>query len=108
MLDILILQKNIQKELKKTDKKIAEKLDYDGIEFPMQEKDFSKIEVKNNICINVFGYENELVFPIYVSDQKFEDSIDLLLLIDDDKSHYACIKDFNRFIFHKTKNRNKK
>ena len=83
-------------------------LDYDGIEFPMQEKDFSKIEVKNNICINVFGYENELVFPIYVSDQKFEDSIDLLLLIDDDKSHYACIKDFNRFIFHKTKNRNKK
>ena len=108
MLDILILQKSIQKELKKTDKKTTEKLDYDGIEFPMQEKDFSKIEVKNNICINVFGYENELVFPIYVSDQKFEDSIDLLLLIDDDKSHYACIKDFNRFIFHKTKNRNKK
>ena len=66
MLDILILQKNIQKELKKTDKKIAEKLDYDGIEFPVQEKDFSKIEVKNNICINVFGYENELVFTIYV------------------------------------------
>ena len=51
----------------------------------MQEKDFSKIEVKNNICINVFGYENELVFPIYVSDQKFKDSMDLLLLIDDDK-----------------------
>ena len=55
MLGILILQKSIQKGLKKTDKKIAEKLDYDGIEFPMQEKDFSKIEVKNNICINVFG-----------------------------------------------------
>ena len=108
MLGILILQKNIQKELEKFDKKIAEKLDYDGIEFPMQEKDFSKIEVKNNICINVFGYENELVFPIYVSDQKFEDSMDLLLLIDDDKSHYVYIKDFNRFMFHKTKNKSKK
>ena len=70
MLDILILQKNIQKELKKLTKKIAEKLDYDGIEFPVQEKDFSKIEVKNNICINVFGYEDKLVFPIYVSNQK--------------------------------------
>ena len=70
----------------------------------MQEKDFSKIEVKNNICINVFGYENKLVFPIYVSDQKFEDSMDLLLLIDNDKSHYVYIKDFNRFMFHKTKN----
>ena len=84
--------------IKKADKKIAEKLDYDGIEFPMQEKDFSKIEVKNNICINVFGYENELVFPIYVSDQKFEDSMDLLLLIDNDKSHYVYIKDFDRFV----------
>ena len=74
----------------------------------MQEKDFSKIEVKNNICINVFGYENGLVFPIYVSDQKFEDSMDLLLLIDNDKSHYVYIKDFDRFMFHKTKNKNKK
>ena len=74
----------------------------------MQEKDFCKIEVKNNICINVFGYEDELVFPIYVSDQKFEDSMDLLLLIDDDKSHYVYIKDFDRFMFHKTKNKNKK
>ena len=94
--------------IKKTDKKIAEKLNYDGIEFPVQEKDFNKIEIKNNICINVFGYENKLVFPIYISDQKFEDSMDLLLLIDDDKSHYVYIKDFNRFMFHKTKNKNKK
>ena len=60
--------------------------------------------MKNNTCINVFGYENELVFPIYVSDQKFEDSMDLLVLIDDDKWHYVYIKDFNRFMSHKTKN----
>ena len=92
----------------KVDKKIAENLDYSGIEFPVKEKDFKKIEVQNNICINVFGYENELVFPIYVSDQIFKSSIDLLLLIDDDKSYYVYIKDFNRFMFHwqkiKTKN----
>ena len=62
--------------IKKPDKKIAEKLDCDGIEFPVQEKVFSKIEVKNNICINVFGYKNGFVFPIYVSDQRFEDSMD--------------------------------
>ena len=31
---------------------MAEKLDYDQIEFPVQEKDFDEIEVKNNICIN--------------------------------------------------------
>ena len=79
--------------INKTNKKIAEKLDYDGIEFPVQEKDFSKIEGKSSICINVFGYENELVFPIYVSDQKFKDSMGLLLLNDNYKSHYVYIKD---------------
>ena len=48
------------------------------------------------------------IFQIYASDQKFKDTIDLLLLINDDQSHYVCIKDFNTFMFHKTKNKNKK
>ena len=74
----------------------------------MREKDFSKIEIKNNICINVFCYENKLAFPIHVSNQKFKNSMDLLLVIDDAKSHYVYIKDFNGFMFHKTKNKNKK
>ena len=90
------------------DRDFANNLNYDGIEFPVQEKDFNKIEVQNNICINVFGYENELVYPIFISKQKFEDSMDLLLLIEDDKSHYVYIKDFNTSMFHKTKNKNKK
>ena len=57
--------------------------------------------MKNNIWISAFDYENK--FPVYVSDQKFEDSMHLLLLIDDDKSHYVHTKDFDRFMFHKTK-----
>ena len=59
------------------DKKLVNNLNYDGIEFPLQEKDFSKIEKKNNICINMFCYENKLTFPIYVSDQKFENSMEI-------------------------------
>ena len=87
---------------------MAEELSYDGTEFPVEEKDFSKIEIKNNICINVFGHEKKKVFPIYISDQKFENSMDLLLLIGNNKSHYVYIKDFNRFMFHEAKNKNKK
>ena len=34
--------------------------------------------------------------------------MDLLLLVDDDKSHYVYIKVFNTFMFRKTKNKNKK
>ena len=89
-------------------KKLVNDLDYDGVGFAVREKDFSKIEKKNNICINAFCYENKLVFPIYISNQKFENSMDLLLIIDGDKSHYVYIKDFDRFMFHKTKNKNKK
>ena len=74
----------------------------------MNKQDFNKIEVKNNICINVFGCGNRLVFPAYISDQKFEDSMVFLLLIDNDKSHYVYIKDFDRFMFHKTENKNNK
>ena len=95
-------------KIKKVDKKTADNLDYSGIEFPVKEKDFKKIEVQNNICINLFGYENELVFPIYVSDKKFQDSMDLLLLTKANKSHYVYAKDFNTLMFHKTKIKNKK
>ena len=72
----------------------------------MREKDFSKIEKKNNICINVFCYETE--FPVYVSDQAFESSMDLLLAIAENKSHYVYINDFDRFMFHKAKNKIRK
>ena len=74
----------------------------------MREKDFSKIVTKNNISINGFCCEHSMTFPIYISDQEFENSIDLLLVTDENKSHYMYIKDFDRFMFHKTKNKSKK
>ena len=52
--------------------------------FQCKKIDFSKIEKKNNICINVFCHENKLTFPIYLSDQKFENLMDLLLITDGD------------------------
>ena len=73
-------------------------LNYDEVEFPVQEKDFSKIEEKNNICINVFGYEHRLLSQIYISDHKFEISRDLLIVMNESKSYYAYIKDFDRFV----------
>ena len=68
-----IMQKN---------KEFINDLNYDGIEFPVSEKHFSKLETKNNICINVFCYENKLTFPIYISDEKLENLMDLLFIID--------------------------
>ena len=47
----------------------------------------------------MFGYNNGLVFSINVSDQKFEDCMGLLLLIDNDKSHHVYIKDLTDLCF---------
>ena len=55
---------------------------YEGIEFPFSKKDYCKIEKQNNIYINVSCYENGLTYPIYVSDEKFSVSMDLLLIFD--------------------------
>ena len=56
----------------------------------------------------MFCYENKLTFPIQNSDQTFENSVDLLLIINEKKSYYVHIKDFDWFMFHKKKNKNKK
>ena len=42
---ISLLNKHPER-IKKTDENIAEEFNYDGIEFPIHEKDFSKIEKK--------------------------------------------------------------
>ena len=45
---------------------MVNELEYKGIKFSISEKDFGKIEKKNIICVNMFCYENELTYPIYV------------------------------------------
>ena len=82
---------------------MANDLDYKGINCPISKKGYKMIEKKNNICIIVFFYENDLVYPVHISKQKFDDHIDLLLINDENKLHYVHIKDFNRFMFNKTK-----
>ena len=62
--------KDHPRKIKNIVKDFVNNFNYDGTEFPVQEKDFKKVEIQNNICVNEFGYENELVFPIYVSDKR--------------------------------------
>ena len=76
---------------------------YEGIKYSVSKQDYCKIERKNNICINVFCYESGLTCPIYLSNQKFKDCMDFLLISNENKSHYVYIKDFNTFMCNKTK-----
>ena len=103
--------------ISKKDKEIADKLDYSGIDFPVSEKDYPIIENRFNLGVNVFSYDDSYnVYPVYISKNNYNDCMDLLLMhsdeVDEDtyekKNHYVYIKDFNRFMFNKTKCKNKK
>ena len=87
---------------------IAEGLNYSGFDFPVFKKDYGKIEILNKICINVFCCENKIIYPVYLSNQCFGYSMDLLLISNGFTNHYLYIKDFNRLMFSKIKNRNSK
>ena len=93
--------KNPQR-IKKSDKAFIENLNYSGIEFPVTTKQYNKIEKQNEININVFGYEEKQKYPIYVSKEKYEDCMNLLLITENENKHYVLIKDFNKFVYNQT------
>ena len=94
--------------IKRSDKHYLEKLDYSGIEFPIKINQYNKIEKQNEININVFGYENKQPYPIYVSKEKYKNHMELLLITEKENKHYVLIKDFNRFMYNKTKHEHRK
>ena len=99
--------KNPQR-ITKEDKKLVSRLNYEGVNFPVPKKDYCRIEMRNRVCINIFSYENKVVYPVYLSDQQFNNSMDLLLISNKFGSHYVYIKDFDRFMLNKTKYKGKK
>ena len=101
-------QEKHHQRIKNIDKEYINQLDYSGIEFPVTVKQYNKIEKQNEININVFGYENKQPYPIYISKEKYEKHLELLLITEDDNKHYVLIKDFNRFMFNQTKHEHRK
>ena len=57
--------------------------------------------------VNAFSYKNK-VYPLYISEKSYNQTLNLLLITEKDKSHYVFIKDFNRLMFSKTKHKDKK
>ena len=62
--------------------------------FPLDINDYEKIEDRFQMQVNVFGYKNKF-YPLYIYDQ----TLNLLVITENDKSHFVFIKDFNRLMF---------
>ena len=93
--------------IRKQDKKIEASLDYRGIDFPIKVKDYEIFEKRISINVNVFRYDDR-ISPLYVSKKSNEQVLNALLITNEGKLHYVFIKDFNRLMYSKTKNTNKK
>jgi hypothetical protein len=88
-----------------TDLKQYEKtINMSGIEYPVKVTSFEKFENQNHVGINVYCYtennnnddEKPFIYPIYVSKKDSFKAINLLLLQNDNQSHYCLIKNFNK------------
>ena len=83
--------------ISKEDKKIAAKLNYSIIDFPLDINDYELIEDRFEMNVYIFGYDNN-VYPSYVSNKYYDQVLTLLLKTQDAKSHYVFIKDFSKLM----------
>ena len=75
--------------------------------FPLDINDYERIEDRFQVQVNVFGYENK-AYPLYISKKSYDQTLNLLLITEQGKSHYVFNKDFNRLMFSRTKHKDKK
>ena len=108
-------RKKDPQRITKSDRESVKSLDYSGITFPVTINQINRIEKQNKINICIFGYDTEKksVYPIRISEESYDDHLELLYLegkneLGEETTHYIYIKDFNRLMFTFTKNKGKK
>ena len=62
----------------------------------------------HNININVFRYEKQEPYPVYISKEKFNDMLNLLMITKGKEQNYVLIRDFNKFMYNQTKHKARK
>ena len=83
-------------------KKYASEIDMTGLKYPVHPSNMTKFERQNEISVNVLGYENKELFPIYLTKlRKARHEVDLLYLTRNNESHWCFTKNLNRLL-HRT------
>ena len=100
----------VEKNSERTTKELkdqSERLDCSGLKFPVKLDQIVIFEKLNpQIAINVFGFEDKVVYPLRLSKRKSEQrerseneqTINLLLISDGEKQHYCLIKSLSRLL----------
>ena len=117
------MQKSVQKSIDDSQNKMIEQLrknqteivkafinqlDYSNIEFPVDVKQYNKIENQTISKLMSSDMKKNNHSPIYVSKEKFDNCMNLLLITDGKNKHYVLIKDFNKFMYNQTNYKERK
>ncbi|XP_050677400.1 uncharacterized protein LOC126974058 isoform X2 [Leptidea sinapis] len=85
--------------------KYSNKLNFDGVTFPVKMTDIQKVERLNNLSVNVFGLEynckkkvHELVGPLYLTKSRKIVHINLLFISHGTINHFCYIKNLSRLV----------
>ena len=73
----------------------AEEFDWSGCEFPMAVDKIKFFEKRNDVSINVFGWDGS-VFPLKVVREEKPFHVDLIWLKKDFQTHFCLVKNFSR------------
>lgn len=72
-------------------------LHFDKMIFPLKLKDIKLFEALNDISVNVFGMEGKnIVGPYYLTSNEKDIHINLVLLTNEENSHFVLIKDMSK------------
>jgi hypothetical protein len=78
----------------------SEEFNFDIIKFPVEVNDLKKFCKQNDVSINVYVVNSNEIVPhlTCARDERKSDHINLLLLKDDEKSHYIYINDLSKLV----------
>ena len=84
-------------------------INMNNIEYPVLIKNISKVEKQNSLNINVFALEDQTnkqsLYPVYISNVKSKNRVDLLYVEENENTHYCLIKDLDSFLCDKNKHK---
>ena len=76
----------------------SKELCWRGISFPTEIDNTEIFERKNNdVSVNVFGYD-DVIYPLRIAKEEKRRHVDLLLLKDEEKTHFCWTKNFNKLV----------
>jgi hypothetical protein len=83
-------------------------LNFAGTDAPTPLSQIEKVEKRNNLAINVFGWDKGVIVHRLSDQPEHISRINLLLIEKAGKFHYTWVKNLNRLLYDQSKNKNPK